>query len=235
MNIVRQCISRRTFASGLVSAPVAFALSGRSMPARAADDVTIDLNIYQISEDWHAVLKNVLEGFTQANPNIGVNLNIQPGEQYWDKLQTQYAAGNAPDVTLLNMDWLVPGAARGMFVDLKPLMDRDSIDGDGKVASMVDCYTQEDRRFTSTKISSRPQISTFLDLIGHGRTSSHTRIHSQIHRSNNGACICPISIHRPARAPLSSMEWVERCLTTPERVARLQNQPRKVDYSTSQT
>ncbi len=128
MNIARQRISRRTFASGLVSAPVAFALSGRSMPARAADNVTIDLNIYQISEDWHAVLKNVLEGFTQANPNIGVNLNIQPGEQYWDKLQTQYAAGNAPDVSLLNMDWLVPGAARGMFVDLKPLMDRDSID-----------------------------------------------------------------------------------------------------------
>src|SRR4051812_17549383 len=128
MNSMKQRISRRKFVGGIAAGTTAAGLALRIPSALAADSVTIKLNIYQISEDWHAVLKNVLNGFTQANPTINVNLNIQPSDQYWDKLQTQYAAGNAPDVTLLNMDWLVPGAARGMFVDLKPLMDQDNVD-----------------------------------------------------------------------------------------------------------
>jgi multiple sugar transport system substrate-binding protein len=124
----KHSISRRTFAGGLAAAPVALALAGRTSSIRAADTTTINLNIYQISDDWHATFKKVLAGFTTAHPAIEVKLNIQPSDQYWDKLQTQYAAGQAPDVTLLNMDWVVPGAARGMFVDLKPYMVRDKVD-----------------------------------------------------------------------------------------------------------
>lgn len=121
-------ISRRAFAAGLAATAGLAGAVGYTSAVLAADKVTINLNIYQISDSWHATLKKVLEGFSKENPNIEVKLNIQPSDQYWDKLQTQYAAGQAPDVTLLNMDWVVPGAARGMFVDLKPLMDRDKID-----------------------------------------------------------------------------------------------------------
>ena len=117
-------ISRRTFAAGLAAAPVVLALAGRTPVARAADKVTINLNIYQINDNWHATLKKILEGFSQANPNIDVKLNIQPAAQYWDKLQTQYAAGQAPDISLINADQVVPGASRGMFVDLKPYFDK---------------------------------------------------------------------------------------------------------------
>lgn len=123
-----QRISRRMLAGGLAAAPVAFALSRRTPSVRAAETTKINLNIYQISNNWHTTLREVLAGFTKANPSIDVTLNIQPSDQYWDKLQTQYAAGQAPDVTLLNMDWVVPGAARGMFVDLKPFMERDQVD-----------------------------------------------------------------------------------------------------------
>lgn len=124
-------ISRRTFVASVAAAPFVTGLAGalgHAPVARAAETVQINLNIYQINDNWHTTLKKVLEGFSRANPNIDVKLNIQPSDQYWDKLQTQYAAGQAPDVTLLNMDWVVPGAARDMFVDLKPLMNRDKVD-----------------------------------------------------------------------------------------------------------
>lgn len=118
-------ISRRTFAAGLAAAPVALALAGRAPVVRAADKVTINLNIYQINEGWHATLKKVLDGFNQANPNIEVKQNIQPSEGYYDKLQVQYAAGKAPDITINDMEQVVPLGSRGMLVDLKSYYDKD--------------------------------------------------------------------------------------------------------------
>lgn len=128
MSALKQRLSRRMLAGGAAAGAASIAFAGRNINVRAADAVKIDLSIYQISDDWHATLKSVLDGFTSENPGIAVNLNIQPSEQYWDKLQIQYAAGNAPDVTLLNMDWVVPGASRGMFVDLKPRLEQDNVD-----------------------------------------------------------------------------------------------------------
>ena len=49
-----------------------------------------------------------------------VTLEFRPGEEYWDKLQTEYAGGQAPDITVNQSNWLVPGASRGMFLDIKP-------------------------------------------------------------------------------------------------------------------
>ncbi len=94
--------------------------------APAAGEVR--LAFYNISEDWNKTLEEALNSFEQANPNIKVNLEIRPIDAYWDKLQTEFAAGTAPDITVNQTNWVIPGAARGMFVDLKPYMDRDNVD-----------------------------------------------------------------------------------------------------------
>lgn len=122
MSVLEQRLSRRTFTGGVAAGAAALAFGGRNVNV-LAQDVTVKLNIYQISDDWHSVLQGVIDGFMAATPGINVELNIQPGEQYWDKLQTQFAGGQAPDVSLINADWVVPGASRGMFVDLKPNFD----------------------------------------------------------------------------------------------------------------
>src|SRR5690606_37950656 len=56
------------------------------------------------------------------------SIEFRPAEQYWDKLQTEFAGGNAPDITLVNSEWIGAGASRGMFVDLNPLYERDGVD-----------------------------------------------------------------------------------------------------------
>jgi multiple sugar transport system substrate-binding protein len=90
--------------------------------------VEIRLASYGLGDAWNQALEDTLEPFRAENPNIQVTIEFRPIDGYWDKLQTEYAAGNAPDITINQMNWVVPGAARGMFVDLQPFIDRDQLD-----------------------------------------------------------------------------------------------------------
>lgn len=90
--------------------------------------VEIRLASYGLGDAWNKSLEDALKPFQEANPNISVKIEFRPIDGFWDKLQTEYAAGQAPDITINQMNWVVPGAARGMFVDLKPFIDRDQVD-----------------------------------------------------------------------------------------------------------
>ncbi|MEZ4867404.1 MAG: sugar ABC transporter substrate-binding protein [Caldilineaceae bacterium] len=94
----------------------------------AAGPVEIRLASYGLGDAWNKSLEDTLAPFREQNPNIKVTIEFRPIDGYWDKLQTEYAGGQAPDITINQMNWVVPGAARGMFVDLKPFIDRDQID-----------------------------------------------------------------------------------------------------------
>lgn len=90
--------------------------------------VEIRLASYGLGDAWNKSLEDTLKPFQEQNPNISVKIEFRPIDGFWDKLQTEYAAGQAPDITINQMNWVVPGAARGMFVDLKPFIDRDQVD-----------------------------------------------------------------------------------------------------------
>ena len=95
-----------------------------------AGQVTLRLASYGLGDAWNAKLQATVDVFTADNPDIAVDIEFRPIDAYWDKLQTEFAAGTAPDVTINQMDWVIPGAARGMFVDLQPLVEQDQIDMD---------------------------------------------------------------------------------------------------------
>ncbi len=89
---------------------------------------TVTLAFYLASEEWTKTFKKrVVEVFQKKQPKIKLNVQVRPGQDYFTKLQTQFAGGAGPDVTVANMDWTVPAASRGMFVNVKPYMDRDGI------------------------------------------------------------------------------------------------------------
>lgn len=96
----------------------------------AAETVEIRLASYGLGDAWNNNLEKTIDGFREANPNIQVTVEFRPIDAYWDKLQTEFAAGTAPDVTINQMDWVIPGAARGMFVDLMPFIEADQVDLD---------------------------------------------------------------------------------------------------------
>ena len=94
----------------------------------AAEPVEVRLASYGLGDAWNKALEDTLKPFEEANPNIKVKIEFRPIDGFWDKLQTEYAGNTAPDIAINQMNWVIPGAARGMFIDLKPYFDRDKVD-----------------------------------------------------------------------------------------------------------
>jgi multiple sugar transport system substrate-binding protein len=121
-------LTRRQLTIG--GAAIGATLASGAAPAliRAQDQVEIKLAHPTVNAEWDKNLESLVNQFMEATPGIKVTVEHRPADQYWDKLQTEFAGGQAPDVSSINMDWTVPGASRGMFVDLKPLYERDQVD-----------------------------------------------------------------------------------------------------------
>lgn len=80
---------------------------------------------YDLREARNKTIADCKDAFEAQNPGIKVVIETRPGDGYWDKLQTEFAGGTSPDVTINQYNWVIPGAARGMFMDLKPFMELD--------------------------------------------------------------------------------------------------------------
>ena len=90
--------------------------------------VEIRIACYTMGESWMKNAEECYADFMSKNPNIKVVAEWRPGAEYWTKLQTEFAAGTAPDISVNQMNWVIPGAARGMFLDLRPFIERDGFD-----------------------------------------------------------------------------------------------------------
>ena len=55
---------------------------------------------YDAKEPRNTQFRSMATSFSEQNPNINVTFEIRPGEGFWDKLQTEFAGGTSPDVTI---------------------------------------------------------------------------------------------------------------------------------------
>jgi len=125
---IKSGLTRRQFNVSAAALGATLASGAAPTVIRAQDQVEITLAHGTVNAEWDAALDALVAQFMEATPGIQVTVEHRPGDQYWDKLQTEYAGGQAPDVSAIQMDWTVPGASRGMFVDLNPLIERDGVD-----------------------------------------------------------------------------------------------------------
>ena len=61
----------------------------------------------------------------KENPDIKVNTELASYDEYFTKLQTRIAGGNAPDVFELNYENFVQYASKGTLADLSKFIDKD--------------------------------------------------------------------------------------------------------------
>jgi multiple sugar transport system substrate-binding protein len=87
------------------------------------------VNYYSFTTDQGHVdeLEGLIADFEAQNPGIEIEYTTAPFDNYFTKLQTDFAAGNPPDVFELNYENFVTFASRGT---LSPLDDRLAADAE---------------------------------------------------------------------------------------------------------
>ncbi|WP_153464424.1 ABC transporter substrate-binding protein [Sediminibacillus terrae] len=88
---------------------------------------TTEITYYSFSAapDYEDVLADIVTAFEEDNPNIKVNTELAAYDDYFTKLQTRLAGGNAPDVFELNYENFVQYASKGTLADLSGFIEED--------------------------------------------------------------------------------------------------------------
>lgn len=90
-------------------------------------DVTeINFALFSATAEQEATLQEIIAMFEEENPDIKVNYEITPYDDYFTKLQTNVAGGQAPDVFEINYDNSVTYYENGVTQDLSEFMSSDS-------------------------------------------------------------------------------------------------------------
>ena len=114
----RRFLKQSTVAAGGLALPGGFALSVVSTAVSAQDKTKIRFSGYVESEEQLATTLKVLDAYVAKNPNVEIIPEFSNFRSFTDKLATEAAGGNAPDMFSVNVDLLAEYAARGVLAPL---------------------------------------------------------------------------------------------------------------------
>lgn len=97
---------------------------GNSSTKQTNKQVTIKFMETLTSPDRTEYVKSLLKDFESKNPDIKVELISVPWEQAHDKLMTQIATDQAPDVVEMAENWIAEMNATGKVENLQPYFDK---------------------------------------------------------------------------------------------------------------
>jgi multiple sugar transport system substrate-binding protein len=95
-------------------------------PVEPVPPVEITYYTFSAAPNYLEQLDQMIQLFEASHPNIKVNVETAPFDQYFTKLQTLVAGGTAPDVFELNYENFVTYADKGLLLDLSPMMKADT-------------------------------------------------------------------------------------------------------------
>lgn len=92
----------------------------------APEATTIRYFTFSAAPDNLEVLGEMIAAFEAENPDVTVEVETAPFDEYFSVLQTQVAGGDAPDAFELNFENFVAFAQNGTLADLGPFMADDA-------------------------------------------------------------------------------------------------------------
>ncbi len=120
----------------LVAAMTAFGL--------ASAQTTVDYFSFTTSSDHIDALEELIAVFEEENPDIEINYSTADFGSYFTKLQTDFAAGNSPDVFELNYENFVTFASRGTLLDIGDLLEEsENIGADTFYPAALNAFAYE--------------------------------------------------------------------------------------------
>ena len=87
-----------------------------------AAQTTVDYYTFTTDQGHVDELESLIETFESQHPDIRIEYTTAPFADYFTKLQTDFAAGNPPDVFELNYENFVTFASRGTLAPLDPYL-----------------------------------------------------------------------------------------------------------------
>jgi multiple sugar transport system substrate-binding protein len=100
----------------------------------------------------------MIAAYTAANPNV--KISAQPGEfsSYWDKLATQTAGGQAPDIIQMDMNYISEYGTRGALLDLSSVDTSKFVEGTVDSGKINDKLVGVNAGINSAIILANPQL-----------------------------------------------------------------------------
>ncbi|VAW04819.1 N-Acetyl-D-glucosamine ABC transport system, sugar-binding protein, partial [hydrothermal vent metagenome] len=94
-------------------------------PPADKDPITIRYSTFSAAPDNLDALDAMIAAFEAENPDVKVEVETAPFDNYFTLLQTQVAGNDAPDAFELNFESFVTFATKGTLADLGPLTNAD--------------------------------------------------------------------------------------------------------------
>lgn len=88
-------------------------------------DITLSFQWWG-NDDRASVTQEVVELYEKNNPGVKIQTSFAPDANYWEKMATQVAGGNAPDVFQMKLEFFQEYQARGVIKDLSEFTSGDS-------------------------------------------------------------------------------------------------------------
>lgn len=105
----------------------AFLVAALAMSALAQEQVTLRIAWWG-SQDRHDRTLAVIELFEQKYPHIKIEAEFAGWADYWDRIATQAAGRNLPDIFQQDMQYIDLYSSRGMLADLMPYVESGALD-----------------------------------------------------------------------------------------------------------
>ena len=100
------------------------AASQPSAPVTGKVQGTVSFQTWALKPKFTGYVQGVIAGFEKKYPGVKVNWLDQPGDGYSDKVLSQAASGQLPDVTNLPPDFALPLVKQGLLLDLSTSDDK---------------------------------------------------------------------------------------------------------------
>ncbi len=100
--------------------------NSKSDNSSSSDDSNTKLRIvWWGSQERHDATLKAIELYEEKNPNVSFEVEFSGWDGYWDKLATQAAAKNAPDIIQMDASYLQEYAGRNQLADLSGVNTSD--------------------------------------------------------------------------------------------------------------
>jgi multiple sugar transport system substrate-binding protein len=106
----------------------------------------------------HKNTEAMIAAYMAANPNVKLSGQPTDGAAYWDKLATQTAGGQAPDIIQMDMNFIAEYGTRGALLDLKDVDVSKFVEGTVESGRINDKLVGVNAGINSALIFANPKV-----------------------------------------------------------------------------